>query len=65
MKLTNQEFAIIAIALIEKRKRLLRTDFSEYYVECIQEINELLMKLNQSDSLLVDLEKELNYIIED
>ena len=54
MKLSNQEFAIIAIALIEKRKRLLRTDFSEYYVECIQEINELLMKLNQSDSLLVN-----------
>lgn len=48
MKLSEDEFFMIAISLIEKKQRLLEKSMDNHYVELIQETDALLGKLEQN-----------------
>ena len=67
MKLNENQFFLIAVSLIEKKQTLLKKTMDNYCIELINEIDQLLDKLEKSNPELegiIDLiYKTQNYLL--
>jgi|TARA_A100001391_G_scaffold74015_1_gene47841 mevalonate kinase len=67
MKLNENQFFLIAVSLIEKKQALLKKTMDNYCIELINEIDQLLDKLEKSNPELegiIDLiYKTQNYLL--
>ena len=49
MKLSENEFFLLAVSLIEKKQKLLKQTMDKYCVELINEVDQLLVKLEKNN----------------